>query len=113
MAFIGPIGDETIMAGTASRDIHEFTVDGEYTEWSSNSKIPHQWRQYRSKVTSISQFKDCSILICDNESFTVLDRKQKGGKLRKIKSSKFFILYQTMNFFKSSPNLVYYNNLIF
>lgn len=89
MAFIGPIGDETIMAGTASRDIHEFTMDGEYTEWSSNSKIPNQWRQYRSKVTSISQFKDCSILICDNESFTVLDRKQKGGFLRKIKSSKF------------------------
>ena len=88
MAFIGPIGDETIMAGTASRDIHEFTMDGEYTEWSSNSKIPNQWRQYRSKVTSISQFKDCSILICDNESFTVLDRKQKGGFLRKIKSSK-------------------------
>ena len=106
MAFIGPIGDETIMAGTASRDIHEFTMDGEYTEWSSNSKIPHQWRQYRSKVTSISQFKDCSILICDNESFTVLDRKQKGGKLRKIKSSKFFGLYQSMNFPKSSPNFV-------
>jgi len=88
MAFIGPIGDETIMAGTASRDIHEFTMDGEYTEWSSNSKIPNQWRQYRSKVTSISQFKDCSIIICDNESFTVLDRKQKGQKfLRKIKSN--------------------------
>ncbi len=106
MAFIGPTGDETIMAGTASRDIHEFTMDGEYTEWSSNSKIPDQWRQYRSKVTSISQFKDCSILICDNESFTVLDRKQstgqKGGFLRKIKSSKFFNLNIQPRYF---PNL--------
>ena len=103
MAFIGPIGDETIMAGTASRDIHEFTMDGEYTEWSSNSKIPNQWRQYRSKVTSISQFKDCSIIICDNESFTVLDRKQKGQKfLRKIKSSKYYIGNDSSNFIESS-----------
>ena len=32
MAFVG----ETILAGTASRDVHEFTLDGVYTEWSNS-----------------------------------------------------------------------------
>ena len=35
MAFVG----ETILAGTASRDVHEFTLDGVYTEWSNSQGL--------------------------------------------------------------------------
>ena len=84
MAFIG----ETIIAGTASRDVHEFTLEGNYTEWSNNSQIPSKWRSYRSKIVSISQHKNYPIIFCDNESFTVLKREWPAKDyLRKIKNS--------------------------
>merc|ERR1719410_2108865 len=83
MAFIG----ETIIAGTASRDVHEFTLEGNYTEWSNNSQIPSKWRSYRSKIVSISQHKNYPIIFCDNESFTVLKREWPAKDyLRKIKN---------------------------
>ena len=86
MAFLG----STILACTASRDIHEFTMDGVYTEWSNSSIIPSKWRTYRSKLVNINQHgENWPILLCDNESFTVLDRsKPKKDYLRKIKNSK-------------------------
>jgi hypothetical protein len=74
------------MAATASRDIHETTVTGEYTDWSQFSIIPSQWRTYRSKIVNISQFGNEPIFICDNETFTVLNRdNEKSNNLRKIK----------------------------
>jgi len=77
------------MAATASRDIHEFDLHGEYTKWSNNAQIPFQWRGYRSKVVGIAQHQNSPILLCDNESFTVLDRRQeKSDTLRKIKARK-------------------------
>jgi len=84
MAFLG----STILACTASRDIHEFTMDGVYTEWSNSSIIPSKWRTYRSKLVNINQHgENWPILLCDNESFTVLDRsKPKKDYLRKIKN---------------------------
>ena len=74
------------MASTASRDIHEFNLDGEYTEWSNSSSIPPAWRSYRSKIVSIDQFGTRPILLCDNESFTFLDRSRaESKKLTKIR----------------------------
>ena len=88
-AFVMDGDKELLMAATASRDIHEFDVNGEYTDWSNNAKIPTQWRGYRSKVVAITQHNQSPILLCDNESFTVLDRRQeKSNLLRKIKSRK-------------------------
>ena len=90
IGFIGEEGSETIMAGTASRDIHEFTLDGEYTDWSNTSVIPKVWRDYKSKLTSISQLDSHSpIVMCDNESFTLVNRDvKKKNYIRKIKDGK-------------------------
>ena len=80
------ISSVTLLASTASRDIHEFNLDGEYTEWSNSSSIPPVWRSYRSKIVSIDQFGTGPVLMCDNESFTFLDRTRgESKKLTKIR----------------------------
>ena len=87
-AFVRRGQSETLMATTASRDVHEFDLDGEYTQWSNSATIPQHWRAYRSKIVSVRQFEDSKIILCDNESFTLLDRTQPASnKLRKIKSN--------------------------
>ena len=43
-AFVRSGKSETLMATTASRDVHEFDMNGEYTEWSNNSVVPQHWR---------------------------------------------------------------------
>merc|ERR1711957_462283 len=54
-AFVRDGEKVNLMAATASRDIHEFDLNGEYTKWSNNAIIPAQWRGYRSKVVAITQ----------------------------------------------------------
>ena len=80
-------GSESIMAGTASRDVIEFNLDGEFTNWSRDSIIPTKWKDYRSKFISINQYDESSpIILCDNESFTLINRKCKSRNfVRKIK----------------------------
>ena len=88
-AFVSRDGREALMVATASRDIHEFDAQGEYTEWSNAAEIPDKWRGYRSKIVAITQHGEGPVLLTDNESFTVLDRRQKKSNvLRKIKAGK-------------------------
>ena len=86
-AFVSGDGREALMVATASRDIHEFDAEGEYTEWSNTAEIPDKWRGYRSKIVAITQHGEGPVILSDNESFTVLDRRQKKSNvLRKIKA---------------------------
>ncbi|CAG5113459.1 Oidioi.mRNA.OKI2018_I69.chr2.g7567.t1.cds [Oikopleura dioica] len=71
-------GEETLLASTASRDIHEFNLEGEYTKWSNSSSIPPYMAQFGTRP----------IILCDNESFTFMDRsRQESKNLTKIRSA--------------------------